>query len=311
MSAQHRTASAYDQGLRIALISVSLSALLAVLKITGGRLAGSAALTTDGFESASDIVASGIVLGGMAIARRPPNERYPYGYGRAESLAARTVSLLLILFALGLGVRSMALIFNPAPPPALWALWPLALSIIIKSALAIWKGTAGRRLGSRALIADAWNDTIDIFSALVAAAAITLAVFGAGPVAAVADPLGSLAICGIILFLGLRLFRETSRDLMDVMPGADIVARVRDAAAGVTGVLAIEKSWGRRSGTQYFFDIHVIVDADMSVRDSHRIAHSVQQTICDAVPEVAGVLVHIEPDDEDPSGPVPALPPGP
>lgn len=285
---------AYRIGQRIATIGLFVNAVLATVKIGAGSVAHSTALTADGFETASDILSSFIIMGGMAIARRPADERFPYGYGRAESLAGKTVATVLLVFAALLGARSIEALVHPPPAPPAWALWPLAASIIAKTWMTIHKRRTGKRIGSSALLADAANDLVDILSAFVAAAGIAAAALSSAHFMR-ADPLGGLGVSLIILYIGLRIFRDTSTELMDVMPAPELVSKVRETAREVRGVLAVEKCFGRKSGVQYFFDLHIEVDPSMPVRDAHELGHVVQNHILEARPFVKSVLVHIEP----------------
>ncbi len=286
--------AAYATGQRIALWSMAVSALLATVKISGGLVSGSAALTADGFESASDILASAIVFGGMQLAQRPANDRFPYGYGRAESLAGRTVATFLIVSALLLAAHSILKFFEPTPVLPPWTLAPLAVSFLVKWVLAAAKRRVGKRLRSSALQADALNDGVDMLSATVAAAAIGLTLISPDKFGW-ADPAGGLGVALIILVVAASVYRDTSHELMDVMPSPDLVAAVRSTACSVDGVKEVEKCFGRKSGMQFFFDLHVQVDPNMTVLQAHDLAHFVKDAILDRHPYVRDVLVHIEP----------------
>lgn len=290
--------TAYKTGQRMAFWSILVSACLAILKISSGLIAGSTALLADGIESASDMLTSAIVLGGMAIARRPADDRFPYGYGRAESLAGKTVATTLLIFATLLGAKSIGRFIEnpPAPPP--WALIPLGISFITKLFLSWYKHRLGRKLRSSALLADAANDIMDVFSATVAAAGIAVAVWY--PHLARADAVGGFGVSMIIFVLGVQIFRKTSNELMDVMPEPELVLAVRSSAGGVPGVLGVEKCFGRKSGMFYLFDLHVEVNPQMTVRSAHELAHIVQDRILEDCPYVKAVLVHVEPHPQEP-----------
>ncbi|MCX7718302.1 MAG: cation diffusion facilitator family transporter [Candidatus Sumerlaeaceae bacterium] len=294
--------SRYRLGENVAVLSIGISAALAALKIYTGVLWGSTALTADGFESASDIVASIVVLSGMSKARRAPDAMYPYGYGRAESLAGRTVATILIIFSVLIAFKSVRAMFDPGEAPPLIALAPLAVSFAAKGMLAAWKKRLGQRLGSTSLKADAANDLVDMLSATVAGIGVTCAALAPGRLA-FADPLGGLAVGAIIFLIGYRIFRETSRELMDAMPEADFVECVRRVALSVNGVRDVEKIVGRKAGMDHFFDLHLWVDPTMPVAEAHYLGHQVQDAILAAYPSVRQVLVHLEPDLNDPRTP--------
>jgi cation diffusion facilitator family transporter len=270
------------------------SAGLAFIKLAGGIFSHSTALTADGLESASDVLASAIIWSGMAIARRPPDSKFPYGYGRAESLAGKTVGTILLMSAVLLATHSVHRLTGPPVILPAWILLPLALSFLLKGVLALAKYRTGRRIRSSALIADAGNDWVDMISALVASVAITLNLIDHERFA-YADPIGGIGVSLIILMMGIDIFRRTSKELMDEMPDESLVSDVRGAAMGTPGVMGIEKCFGRKSGTQFFFDMHIEVDPQMTVHDAHEVAHHVKDKILDQCEFVKDVLVHVEP----------------
>ncbi|PYT14276.1 MAG: cation transporter [Acidobacteria bacterium] len=277
---------------RVALASMAASALLAVVKIVVGLAASSIAVVSDGFESAADFFTSGLVLLGLWIAAKPPDEEHPYGHGRFEILTGLAIGVLLVAAGTGICVESIEQ--TDDHPPALYAAWPLLGSIVIKAALSVVKFRYGRRAGSTALVAHAWNDVIDNLSGVVALAAVLLSNFGSEKVAA-ADRYGGFAIGLIVVFLALRVVRETVMQLMDTMPDPTQMVQIRAAALRVPGVRGIEKCYARKTGLRYHVDLHLEVDPDLTVRESHEIARSVKNTIKADLDWVEDVLVHVEP----------------
>lgn len=284
----------YKAGQRLAVMGMVISAGLAFIKVTGGIFTGSTALSADGFESASDVLASAIIWSGMAIARRPADHKFPYGYGRAESLAGKTVGTILLMSAVLLATHSVHRLFGPPVSLPAWILWPLGISFAAKGWLAFSKYRTGKRIRSSALVADSGNDAVDMLSAAVAATAISLNLIDHERFA-YADPIGGVGVSVIIFLMGLNIFRRTSEELMDIMPENSVIQQVRESAEAVEGVLAVEKCYGRKSGTQYFFDLHVEVDPQMTVHDAHVVAHKVKDRILEDRDYAKNVLVHIEP----------------
>lgn len=284
----------YRAGQRLALMGMVISAGLAFIKLTGGIFTQSTALSADGLESASDVLASAIIWSGMAIARRPADHKFPYGYGRAESLAGKTVGTILLMSAVLLATHSVHRLFGPPIILPSWILWPLAASFVLKAWLAALKFRTGKRIRSSALIADAGNDSVDMLSAAVAAFAITLNLIDHERFA-YADPIGGVAVSLIIFLMGIGIFRRTSHELMDVMPHESVIQQVRQSAESTPGVMAVEKCYGRKSGTQFFFDLHIEVDPQMTVHDAHIVAHKVKDKILHERDFAKNVLVHVEP----------------
>jgi cation diffusion facilitator family transporter len=280
-------------GRRIALISMGISAGLAALKITVGLAAHSNSVVSDGIESASDVLASGIVFLGLALASKPADADHPYGHGRFETLAGLAVGLMLGITGTAICFRSLQFA-DDQHKLAAYAIWPLILSTFVKGVLSTAKFRTGRRIGSDALIADGWNDTVDILSGVVALVAVSLAVWMPGRFSA-ADHYGAFAVGIIVIFLGLRVILETARQLIDTMPEASRLEEIRRVAKKVPGALGIEKCFARKTGLRWHVDLHLEVDPNMTVRESHFIAHEVRDHILAEIQWVADVLVHVEP----------------
>jgi cation diffusion facilitator family transporter len=292
--------SAHATGKRIALLSMLASALLAAAKIALGILAGSTSVVADGVESAGDVLASGIVMFGLMVAARPPDENHPYGHGRFETLAGLAVGMLLAVTGTAICVGSLDRIREVHPPPAGYAFIPLLVSITVKGALSAVKFRYGRRLRSEALVADAWNDTVDILSGVVALCAVGLTLYDPARFL-IADHVGGCAVGLIVIFLGLRVARETTLHLVDTMPEDGTMDEIRRIALTVPGALDVEKCFARRSGLQYHVDLHLEVDPDLTVRASHGIATAVRIKLKETLPYVADVLVHVEPHPVEPT----------
>jgi cation diffusion facilitator family transporter len=281
-------------GRRIAITSMLVSAVLAAAKITIGLHASSTATVSDGIESAGDVLASGLVLLGLIIASKPPDAEHPYGHGRLETLSALAVGMLLAATGVLIAFESLHLTGDLKQAPASYAVWPLVASIVIKSIMSATKWRYGRRIQSSGLIADAWNDTVDILSGATALLGLGLTLISPGKFSA-ADRIGGSAVGVIVIFLGIRVVHDTVVQLMDTMPDPAAMDSIRMAGLHVPGVLGIEKCFARKTGLKWHVDLHLEVDPAMSVYQSHEIATQVREKIRSEVDWVADVLVHVEP----------------
>jgi cation diffusion facilitator family transporter len=278
----------------VAIASMLISAALATAKIVVGLRANSTAVVSDGLESVGDVLTSGLVLFGLFIAAKPPDSEHPYGHGRLETLSALVVGMILIASGSLIAFRSLQRAWESQHTPAAYAIWPLLASIAVKSAMSFTKWRLGRRIRSAALSADAWHDTVDILSGTVAL--IALAITLADPTRfAAADHLGGSAVGLIVIFVGMRVVRDTTLQLMDTMPSPDDMQRIREVGLSVPGALGIEKCYARKTGLQWHVDLHLDVDPAMSVFASHEIASEVRARIRQKLDWVADVLVHVEP----------------
>jgi len=282
------------QSQRLAQLGLVINAGLAVIKLVAGLLGNSYALVADAVESSTDMIGSLVVWSGLRIASKDPDELYPFGYGRAEALAAATVSAIMLGAATGIAIEAIAEIRTPHHAPAWWTLLVLAMVIVVKELLAKRVMAVSAVSGSVVVAADAWHHRADAISSGAAFIGITIALIG-GPGWEPADDWAALVAAGVILINGGLLLRTALRDLMDRAPEPAVLATVADAALTTPGVLAIEKLKIRKSGTAFYVDIHVQADPALSLHDAHILSGMVKTAIRQRVPAAMGVLIHMEP----------------
>ncbi len=280
-------------GRRIALFSMTAGVVLSVAKIWVGINAGSSAVTSDGVETAGDVLSSAIVYAGLWLASKPPDYEHPYGHGRYETLAGLGIGAMLLLTGAAIFWHGFVSL-SERTQVQLYALYPLLAAVIVKIALAVMKFRTGRRIASAALEADGWHDVTDLLSTSIALLAVVLTLrnglrFGA------ADHVGGMLIGIVIFFLSIRVVRRTVGQLVDTMPEPDKMGQIREVALRVPGTRGIEKCYARRTGLKYHVDLHLEVDPEMTVRQSHDIATEVRTAIRETLRWVADVLVHVEP----------------
>jgi cation diffusion facilitator family transporter len=283
-----------NTGQRIAAIGMMVSGSLAALKIFAGIHGNSTAVVADGLESASDVLASGSVLLGLTLAAKPADRDHPYGHGRAETLSGLLIGLALTAGGSLISYHSIQQLGTPHEGLQAWVIWPVVASLVAKAILSAYKFRVARKLRSDALRADAQNDATDSLSATVALAAAGIYLLDPGRFFD-ADRYGGFLVGLIVIGVGVRVARETTRQLMDTMPDEEHMAQIRAAAASVPGALGVEKCFARKTGLRYHVDLHLEVDPEMTVRESHEIAHQVRLRILDSLDWVADVLIHVEP----------------
>ena len=284
-----------EDGLKVSSSAITVNIILALVKITTGIIGNSYALIADGIESTTDIFSSLIVIGGLRISVRPPDDDHPYGHGKAESLAGMLVSLFLLGSALLIATQSIREIMTPHHSPAWYTLVVLVGVIGTKEWLFRQMFKTGETMESSALKSDAWHHRSDAITSLATFIGISIALIG-GEGYEAADDWAALLACGIIFFNGFRLLRNALNDVMDAAAPIEVEKQIRQIACGVEGVVEIEKCRIRKSGLGYQMDIHVIVDGDIPVRQGHLIGHAVKDQLTRATIPVSDVIVHIEPD---------------
>jgi len=283
-----------SRGVRATIQTLIISAALGIVKTAAGVIGNSYALIADGIESMLDIVSSLAVLGGIRIASRPPDENHPYGHGKAESMAALVVALVLLGAAVGIAVESVRSILEPRTAPAPFTLIVLVLVVVTKELIYRRLTRVGRSIASTSLQVDAWHHRSDALTSAAAFVGISIAVIG-GEGYQSADAWAALAACGVIGFNGIRLLRTAVSEVMDAAAPAELDRGIRATATGVPGVVAVEKCLARKSGPGWLVDIHVEVDPAISVSAGHEIGHRVQEALCASNLGVLAVLVHVEP----------------
>ena len=285
---------ASERGVRSAQAAILINTLLAITKLVAGIVGNSYALVADAVESTADIFSSSIVWGVLRLSARDPDGTYPFGYGKAEPLGAAVVSLMLIGASVGIAIEAVAEIRTPHHMPEPWTLIVLVAVVITKWVLSRRVHAVGEAIGSSVVKADSWHHLSDAVTSAAAFIGISIALWG-GPGWESADDWAAIVASAVIGYNGIRMLQPALHELMDRMPGDEVVEPVRRAAEGVPGVLRTEKLAVRRSGMACFVDIHVQADPNLSLSDAHVLSGKVKGAIRSAVPRVQSVLIHMEP----------------
>jgi cation diffusion facilitator family transporter len=285
------------RALRISALAICVNMILAATKIVAGVLGNSYVLIADGIESTSDIFSSIIVWSGIRVASLPADAKHPYGHGKAEPIATSIVAVLLLGAAVLIAVQSYYEITHPHAAPHSFTLVVLIAVIAVKEFLYRVAWRTGSSLDSAAMKADAWHHRSDALTSAAAFVGITIALIG-GPGFETADDWAALVACAIIAWNGIWLFKGAMDQIMDASASPGVVEAVRNMAADVEGVVAIEKCRVRKVGLHIALDIHVVVNGDLSVRRGHAIAHEVEARLMESQHRINDVVVHIEPAGE-------------
>jgi len=287
-------AASYAEVGHAARLGLTINLALAAAKLAGGIAGHSFALIADAINSLGDVVASVVVLFALRVAQLPPDDEHPYGHTRAEGIAAANVALLIIVSAVLVGWEAVRRFASPHPIPPVWTMWIAGANVAIKEALYQYKVRIGRRTGSMSLVANAWDHRSDAFCALAVLIGLAAIRWG-GPAYLWADEAASLFVALAIVWSGIALFRQSSSELMDVQAEPELVRRIREVALAAAEVRDVETLWVRKSGLEYFADIHVEVDGALTVAEGHRIGHDVKARLLAEFPALRDVLIHLEP----------------
>ena len=296
MPAKAKLQSNKEKAIKATYFSIAGNICLAIIKGFAGIFGNSYALVADAIESTTDIFASFLVLFGIKYASRPPDKNHPYGHGRAEPLVTFLVVGFLIFSAIIIAHQSIQNINTPHQLPKSWTLYILA-------AIILWKEISYRLVlkksietNSSALKADAWHHRSDAITSVAAFIGISIAIY-MGPGYETADDWAALFASAFILYNCYLIFRPALAEIMDEDLHKELIVQIRQIAAQVEGILYTEKCYVRKSGMSYQVDLHAVVDANISVREGHDLAHKLQDTLQQQIPEISNILIHIEPDD--------------
>lgn len=289
---------AVDRGTKSSLIGILVNFALALTKCTAGLVGHSFALVADGLESGADVLSGLVVLLGLKLAIKPPDADHPYGHGKAEPIAAIVVGVSLLGAAGTIIYESLHQIFTPHPLPKPYTLVVLAGVLIVKELMFRYVGHVGDSIASTAVKSDAWHHRSDAITSAFAFCGISVALVG-GLGWEAADDWAALCAALVIIYNALKQTKPALWELTDSAPeDPNVEAKVRAISAGQPGVIGLDKCHARKMGLSYYVDLHIVVNGQISVREGHRIAHSVENAILKALPQVSEVLVHVEPEED-------------
>lgn len=288
--------SSEQKAIKATYLSIVGNSCLALLKGITGYFGNSYALIADAIESTSDIFSSILVLFGIKYSNRPADKNHPYGHGRAEPLITFLVVGFLIISAIIIAYTSIQNIRTPHELPKAYTLIILGIIIAIKESFYRIVLAKSKQTNSSSLKADAWHHRSDAITSVTAFIGITIAlIFGKGY--ETADDWAALIASGVILYNSYLIFRPALGEIMDEHLYDDIIRDIREESKNVKGIIDTEKCYVRKTGMKYHVDLHVIVNAKITVSEGHLIAHTLKDHLLNKMPQLADILIHIEPDE--------------
>ena len=279
---------------KASIFSIIGNTLLAVCKLLAGYFGNSYALIADAIESTADIFSSILVLLGLKYASKPADEDHPYGHGRIEPLVTFAVVGFLIVSATIIAIESIENIRTPHEGPKLFTLFVLGAIILWKEASYRWVIRKAKQTDSTSLKADAWHHRSDAITSVAAFIGISIAIYkGEGYESA--DDWAALFAAFIILYNSYRILKPAWGEMMDKDMYTDMANDISNFSKMVDGVVNTEKCHIRKTGMSYYVDLHIIVDKNITVKEGHDIAHELKRRLITHKPEIADILIHVEP----------------
>jgi cation diffusion facilitator family transporter len=281
-------------GRAVTLLGIFINAFLILLKFFAGIFGGSQALIADAVHSVSDLFTDAVVLLGIKIGSKPPDEEHHFGHARIETLASAIVGLALIATGLYLGIEASFNIYGHTEyHPTELALIGAGVSIAMKEALYHYTVLIGRRIKSQLILANAWHHRSDALSSV----AVLLGVTGAfiEPSWHILDAFAALIVSFFVIKVGLDILRKTLREFTDTAPRPEIIEKLMQLSRAVEGVMDAHDLRVRTSGGFYQAEIHIVVNGQLTVVEGHRIAKTVERCLAEEMDELNRVIVHVDP----------------
>jgi len=269
---------------------------LAIIKWLAGYFGNSYALIADAIESTSDIFSSILVLFGLKYASMPADKNHPYGHGRVEPVITFIVGCTLVVSGTIIAYESIEKIRTPHELPKPYTLIVIGVVMLIKEIIYRIVLKNAKQTKSTSLRADSLHQRSDIITSLCVFIGISIALIG-GKGYESADDWAALVAAGIIFYNSYLIFRPALGEIMDEQLYDDVVDEIRQISGRVEGVIDTEKCLVRKSGMKYLVDLHITVDANITVKLGHEISHRLKDKLLKEMPKLADVLIHIEPND--------------
>ncbi len=289
----------YKKGEKITIACIIGNIVLSALKLVAGIIGGSKAMIADSLHSASDIVATSVVLVGIKVAQKPADSEHPYGHGKVEPIAAAFVGVTLI-FAAFIIVKGIveSIINQTFGTPTFLALAAAVVSIVVKEIMFRITYAAGKKIKSESIMADAWHHRSDAYSSIGTFIGILGAIIGGKfgiRFLQYLDPIAGAVVACMIFKVAYDILKHAVKGLMDSSPEGEQLMKIWDAAAGIEGVVTVSDIKARYIGQRLFIDLEIGVDSERSVDEGHTLAAFARSRIIDSVPDAYEVMVHVEP----------------
>jgi cation diffusion facilitator family transporter len=276
-------------------VGIGGNALLAVFKIVAGYLSGSLSVVADGIDSGGDVLVSFLTLYTAYLLTKPPNLKFPYGYGKAEPNATILLSFLIFFAGAQLVISSIRRLIEGSVSelPTKLAIIAIVFSIVSKILLALYQNYMGKKTGSSMLLAYSRNMQGDVVISGSVLIGLILTHYFRQPVL---DTVVALLVGFWVMWIAVRIFIETNLELMDGNIEKKIYENVFKIVEEVQGVRNPHRMRIRKVGHQLMINIDIELDGEMSLSQAHEISHVVEKKIREELDrEVMDVIIHIEP----------------
>jgi len=276
----------------VTLWGMAVNIFLALAKVAGGLAVTSLALVADGMHSLTDLVTDAAVLISSRAARRPPDRNHPYGHGKFETVSAQLIGLLLFIIGVGFGWSSIKALLGqekmfPGPLVVLLAF----LSLLAKEITFQVTRRVARDTHSASLYANAWHHRSDALSSLAVLFGGVASILGFG----YGDQIAGLVVAIMIMAVGARIIFDNLKELSEHAIDEDMVKTVAELLTENRDICHWHKLRTRKIGAEIVIDVHIHVDPELTVRESHALTLDIEEAIANNLSQPVTTLVHVEP----------------
>jgi cation diffusion facilitator family transporter len=275
-------------------VSIIGNAILSVLKISIGLIAGSLAVVGDGIDSASDIITSIITLLTARILAKQPNKKFPFGYEKADTIATKALSFIIFFAGAQLAISTVSGLLEDTPKemPSMLAIYITIFSIFGKLFLSYYQRRMGKKVESAMLLANSKNMQNDVIISLSVLVGLAFTFIFELPII---DTVTAFAVSIWIMYTAYRIFMQTNVELMDGIEDESIYGEIFKAVSCIKGVYNPHRVRIRKIGYRYMIDIDIEVEGSKTVSEAHAISHRVEEKIRKSINNVYDIVIHIEP----------------
>ena len=267
-----------------------LNLAVAVAKIVLGYATGAVSVLSDGFHSLTDSASNVVALIGVSVARRPPDANHPYGHRKYETIASVGILLFLIIVLLEVVTAAIDRLMTVAVPKVYpEGIAVMIITLLVNIVVMKYELRQGHRLNSEVLLADAKHTRSDVLTSVTVIAAL----IGVSLGYPVLDPIAGLVVAAFIGQACWEIAQGASRILSDEIVIAE--DEVRAVVQTVPEVIGCHQIRTRGSADHVFVDMHIWLNGDMRLVDAHSASHVVKDKLMARYPQIADVVIHIEP----------------
>lgn len=281
------------------LIGSLVNLILLIFKFVAGFIGHSSAMIADAVHSLSDFVTDIIVIIFVKIANKPQDEDHSYGHGKYETLATAIIGTALLAVGIGIIVNSTKDIVafingENIETPGILALVAAIISIISKEALYRYTVFQGKRLNSKAVIANAWHHRSDALSSIGALIGIGGAII-LGNNWKILDPIAALIVSALIIKTSVDLIKPCIDELLEKSLPKQQEKKIIDIILSFPQVSSPHHLRTRHIGNNIAIEVHIRMDGTMPLKEAHDITKAIETALRKEFGEKAHIGIHMEP----------------